>query len=272
MNGNAFLLNSSCPLLQQEDIKDPNDFDFGIALDALQFQVVGKTKFRTKLLYCFWWGLRNLSSLGQNLKTSTSDGDIVFAIFISLIGLVFFFKLVQFNLVRLEEMRVRRCDVEQWMSHRMLPDNLKQRIRRHEHYKWQETRGVEEELLIQNLPRDLKRDLKRHLCWSFLKRVPIFEEMDEQLLDALSDRLKPALFTQKSFIMREGDPAGDFYGDELLTWALDPHTSSSSLPISTRTVQAVTDIEAFAFTADDLKFVASQFRRLHSKQLQHTFK
>ncbi|KAK6789904.1 hypothetical protein RDI58_013704 [Solanum bulbocastanum] len=310
MNGNAFLLNSSCPLLQQEDIKDPNDFDFGIALDALQFQVVGKRKFRAKLLYCFWWGLRNLSSLGQNLKTSTSDGDIIFGIFISLIGLVFFSliignmqKLVQFNLVRVEEMRVRRCDVEQWMSHRMLPDNLKQRIRRHEHYKWQETRGVEEELLIQNLPRDLRRDLKHHLCWSFLKRVPIFGEMDEQLLDALSDRLKPALFTQKSFIMREGDPveemhflmtgtlssmttnggrtgffnsvhlkAGDFYGDELLTWALDPHSSSSSLPISTRTVQAVTDIEAFALGADDLKFVASQFRRLHSKQLQHTFK
>ncbi|XP_049366622.1 cyclic nucleotide-gated ion channel 1-like [Solanum verrucosum] len=310
MNGNAFLLNSSCPLLQQEDMKDPNDFDFRIALDALQFQVVEKRKLRTKLLYCFWWGLRNLSSLGQNLKTGTFDGDIIFAIVISLIGLIFFSliignmqKLMQFNLVRVEEMRVRRCAVEQWMSHRMLPLNLRQRIRRHEQYKWQETRGVEEDSLIQNLPRDLRRDVKRHLCWSLLKRVPIFEEMDEQLLDALSDRLKPALFTQKSFIMQEGDPveemhflmrgtlssmttngertgffnsvhlkAGDFYGDELLTWALDPHTSSSSLPISTRKVQAVTDIEVFAITADDLKFVTSQFRRLHSKQLQHTYK
>ncbi|CAN4097391.1 unnamed protein product [Withania somnifera] len=131
----------------------------------------------------------------------------------------------------------------------------------------------------------------------------MFEKMDEQLLDGLCDRLKPALFTEKSFIIREGDPveemlflmrgtlltmttnggktgffnsvnlkAGDFCGDELLTWALHPHPSSSSLPISTRTVQAVTDIEAFALTADDLKFVASQFRRLHSKQLKHTFK
>ena len=127
--------------------------------------------------------------------------------------------------------------------------------------------------------------------------------MDDQLLDALCDRLKPALFTDKSFIIREGDPveemlflmrgtlltmttnggrtgffnsvylkAGGFCGDELLTWALDPNTSSGSLPLSTRTVQAVTDIEAFAVTADDLKFVAAQFRRLNSKQIQHTFK
>ncbi|MCD7470027.1 Cyclic nucleotide-gated ion channel 1 [Datura stramonium] len=307
---NAFLLNSSCPLLQQDDIKDPNDFDFGIALDALQFRVVEKRKFWTKLFYCFWWGLRNLSSLGQNLKTSTFVGEILFAIFISIIGLILFSLLIgnmqkylQSITVRVEEMRVRRRDAEQWMSHRMLPDNLRARIRRHEQYKWQETRGVEEDLLIHNLPRDLRRDLKRHLCWSLLKRVPIFEKMDEQLLDALCDRLKPALFTEKSFIIREGDPveemlflmrgtlltmttnggrtgffnsvylkAGEFCGDELLTWALDPHPSSSTLPISTRTVQAVTDIEAFALTADDLKFVASQFRRLHSKQLKHAFK
>lgn len=130
----------------------------------------------------------------------------------------------------------------------------------------------------------------------------MFASMDEQLLDAMCDRLKPVLYTEKSCIVREGDPvdemlfvmrgkiltmttnggrtgffnsvnlkAGDFCGEELLTWALVPN-SSSSLPISTRTVQAVSYVEAFALMAEDLKFVASQFRRLHSKQLQHTFR
>lgn len=73
--------------------------------------------------------------------------------------------------VRVEDMRLRRRDAEQWMSHRMLPVNLKERIRGHEQYKWQETRGVEEDLLLRNLPRDLRRDLKRHLCWGLLKKV-----------------------------------------------------------------------------------------------------
>ena len=128
----------------------------------------------------------------------------------------------------------------------------------------------------------------------------MFEKMDEQLLDAMCDRLKPALYPDKSSIVREGDPveemlfiirgnlistttnggrtgffnaahlkAGNFCGEDLLTWALDPQ---SNLPISTRTVQAQKEVEAFALMADDLKFVASQFRRLHSKQFQHTFK
>ncbi|XP_015878232.1 cyclic nucleotide-gated ion channel 1 [Ziziphus jujuba] len=298
-------LNDSCPIQE-----DSPKFNFGISLDALQSHVVDSTTdFPQKLFYCFWWGLRNLSSLGQNLETSTYVWEICFAVFISIAGLVLFSFLIgnmqtylQSTTTRLEEMRVKRRDAEQWMAHRLLPENLRERIRRYEQYKWQETRGVDEENLICNLPKDLRRDIKRHLCLALLMRVPMFEKLDEQLLDALCDRLKPVLYTEESYIVREGDPvdemlfimrgrlltmttnggrtgffnseylkAGDFCGEELLTWALDPH-SSSNLPISTRTVQALTEVEAFALKAEDLKFVASQFRRLHSKQLRHTFR
>ncbi|OMP08620.1 Cyclic nucleotide-binding-like protein [Corchorus olitorius] len=67
-------------------------------------------------------------------------------------------------------MRVKRQDAEQWMSHRMLPEKLRERIRRYEQYRWQETRGVEEESLISSLPKDLRRDIKRHICLDLLKR------------------------------------------------------------------------------------------------------
>lgn len=126
--------------------------------------------------------------------------------------------------------------------------------------------------------------------------------MDERLLDAICERLKPSLYTENSYILREGDPVdeivfilhgqlesvttdggrsgffnrgmlkeGDFCGEELLTWALDPK-SSANFPTSTRTVRALTEVEAFALVAEELKFVAGQFRRLHSKQVQHTFR
>ncbi|XP_058182515.1 cyclic nucleotide-gated ion channel 1-like [Rhododendron vialii] len=299
------LLNEFCPI----ETANTTAFDFGIFLTALQSGVVGSKNFPEKFFYCFWWGLQNLSSLGQNLKTSTFVWEISFAVFISISGLVLFSFLIgnmqtylQSTTKRLEEMRVKRRDAEQWMSHRLLPESLRERIRRYEQYKWQETRGVDEENLIVNLPKDLRRDIKRHLCLALLMRVPMFEKLDEQLLDALCDRLKPVLYTEDSYIVREGDPvdemlfvmrgklftvttnggrtgffnsdylkAGDFCGEELLTWALDPH-SSTNLPISTRTVQALSEVEAFALMADDLKFVASQFRRLHSKQLRHTFR
>ena len=126
--------------------------------------------------------------------------------------------------------------------------------------------------------------------------------MDNQLLDAICERLVSSLNTKNTYIVREGDPVremlfiirgqvessttdggrtgfynsitlrpGDFCGEELLTWAL-MSSSSLNLPSSTRTVKTITEVEAFALRAEDLKFVASQFKRLHSKKLQHAFR
>ncbi|KAK9136942.1 hypothetical protein Sjap_007536 [Stephania japonica] len=230
--------------------------------------------------------IRHAPTLGQGLQTSTYPGETY----------------LQSLTIRLEEMRVKRRDSEQWMHHRMLPQDLRERVRRYDQYKWLETRGVDEENLVQSLPKDLRRDIKRHLCLALVRRVPLFDNMDERLLDAICERLRPSLYTESTYIHREGDPVdemlfiirgrlesvttdggrsgffnrsllkeGDFCGEELLTWALDPK-SGSNLPSSTRTVKALTEVEAFALFAEELKFVASQFRRLHSRQVQHTFR
>lgn len=37
-------------------------------------------------------------------------------------------------------------------------------------------------------------------------------------------------------------------------------------------MQAIAEVEAFAVMPDNLKFVASQFRRLHGKDIQHIFR
>ena len=136
----------------------------------------------------------------------------------------------------------------------------------------------------------------------FIVQVLFFSQMDDQLLDAICERLVSSLSTKGTYVVREDDPVnemlfiirgqmessttnggrsgffnsitlrpGDFCGEELLTWALMP-TSSLNLPSSTRTVRTVTEVEAFALRAEDLKFVASQFKRLHSKRIQHAFR
>ncbi|KAL3718798.1 hypothetical protein ACJRO7_003844 [Eucalyptus globulus] len=283
-------------------------YNFGIYGDA-QTHALSALPFLKKYFYCLWWGLKNLSSLGQNLSTSTYIGEILFAIIIATLGLVLFAQLIgnmqrylQSTTVRLEEWRVKRNDTERWMHHRQLPPELRQSIRKYDQYKWVATRGVDEEAILRGLPMDLRRDIKRHLCLDLVRRVHLFDQMDERTLDAICERLKPALCTKGTFLVREGDPVnemlfiirghldsyttnggrtgffnscrigpGDFCGEELLTWALDPSPSIIS-PSSTRSVKTLSEVEAFALRADDLKFVASQFRRLHSKQLRHKFR
>ncbi|XP_021755351.1 cyclic nucleotide-gated ion channel 17-like [Chenopodium quinoa] len=290
------------------DPKQSKSFTYGIFEDAVKKNVVS-SNFIRKYFYCLWWGLQQLSSYGQNLNTSTLIGETSFAILIAILGLVLFAHLIgnmqtylQSITVRLEEWRLKRRDTEEWMRHRQLPEDLRQRVRRFVQYKWLATRGVDEEAILTSLPVDLRRDIQRHLCLDLVRRVPFFSQMDDQLLDAICERLVSSLCTEGTYIVREGDPVtemlfiirgrlessttnggrtgffnsiilkpGDFCGEELLGWALHPK-SSLNLPSSTRTVRAFVEVEAFALRAEDLKFVANQFRRLHSKKLQHTFR
>lgn len=124
------------------------------------------------------------------------------------------------------------------------------------------------------------------------------------MLDAICERLRHVWYSQGSYLVSEDDlihemlfimrgqlesyttdggrsgfldtcciGPGDFCGEELLTSALqDSGSSVIILPCSTRTVKAITEVEALALTAEDMKLVSSQFRRLRSRQLQQTFR
>ncbi|KAI0518767.1 hypothetical protein KFK09_006203 [Dendrobium nobile] len=285
---------------------DSISFNFGIYQNALTTGAVSTNFFR-KYFYSLWWGLQNLSTFGQGLTSSTFVWETSFCILIALLGLILLAHLIgnmetylQSVTIKLEEWRLKRRDTEQWMRHRQLPQELRERVKRFVQYKWFATRGVDEESLLQDLPGDLRRDIQRHLCLDLVRRVPFFSQMDDPLLDAICERLVSSLNTEGTYIVREGDPvtemlfvirgklessttnggrtgffnsiilrAGDFCGEELLSWAILPTTN---LPSSTRTVRALVEVEAFALRAEDLNFVASQFRRLHSKKLQHTFR
>lgn len=314
-NVSQSVLDPKCKPKDDDDKDDDNkkddddDFDYGIFENALRKGILESDNFVSKYFFCLWWGLQNLSTLGQGLETSTYPPEVLFSIAICILGLVLFALLIgnmqtylQSMTIRLEEMRIKRRDSEQWMHHRVLPPELKKKVRRYDQYKWIETRGVDEEDIVQGLPKYLRRDIKRHLCLNLVRRVPLFANMDERLLDAICERLKPRLYTETTYIVREGDPVdemlfiirgrlesvttdggrsgffnrgllkeGDFCGEELLTWALDPRPGSN-LPPSTRTVKALTEVEAFALIAEEVKFITSQFRRIHSRQVQHTFR
>lgn len=58
--GDYSWLNTSCIMLQPDQIKNSSDFDFGIFLDAFESHIVETKDFPQKFLYCFWWGLRSL--------------------------------------------------------------------------------------------------------------------------------------------------------------------------------------------------------------------
>ncbi|XAR59740.1 hypothetical protein NMG60_11015693 [Bertholletia excelsa] len=261
--------------------------------------------FLQRYFYSLWFGLRNISTGGQFLRTSMSVGENIFSIAIAMLFLLNVALVIanmqrylQSTNLRLEEWRLKKKDKEEWMRHRQLPQQLRQSVMRYDQYKWLATQGVDEEAILNDLHKDLRRRIKRHLCLKLVRQVPLFDEMDDRMLDLICERLRPVLWTEGMFIVREGDPLsemlfvirghlesyttnggqfgffnlcrigpGDFCGEELLTWVLKS-SPGGPLPASLRTVMAVSDTEAFVLGAEDLRFVVSQFQRLHSEQIR----
>ncbi|KAJ8447492.1 hypothetical protein Cgig2_019486 [Carnegiea gigantea] len=89
--------------------------------------------------------------------------------------------------------------------------------------------------------------------------------MDDRLLDAVCERLKPTLCTEGTPLVSEGDPLTEMLF--VVRGYLYSCTTGGG-----RIVKAITDVEAFTREANDLKFAALQFRRLHSRELKHTLR
>ncbi|XP_021830089.1 cyclic nucleotide-gated ion channel 1-like [Prunus avium] len=283
-------------------------FDFGMFVEAVQSGVLESTNLPKKFFHCFWWGLRNLSSLGQNLETSNYTWENIFAIFISLSGLLLVLLYLTTNLkicmqlvtrtsakMRIiQQLKMKDLEVQLWLSENDIPKNMKATIMQKVHKQLEQNKDVHVENILSILPLEQKRFIKRHLCWPTMKKVPMLRVMDDQVLKEIFDYLKPVSYTEDNHIIVEGEPLvkmlfitqgilltyttnngagkssggssttkclgkGDFYGEELLTWA-STFSPLSDLPISTRFVKSLTKVEAFALTANDLKIIASKFQ------------
>ncbi|KAH7529420.1 hypothetical protein FEM48_Zijuj05G0182200 [Ziziphus jujuba var. spinosa] len=249
----------------------------------------------------YLFGLQQISTLAGNQTPSYFVWEVLFTMTIIGLGLLLFALLIgnmqnflQALGKRRLEMSLRRRDVEQWMSHRRLPEELRRRVRQAERYNWAATRGVNEEILLENLPEDLQRDIRRHL-FMFIKKVRIFSLMDEHILDAICERLRQKTYIGGSKILYRGCliekmvfivrgkmesigedgivvplSEGDVCGEELLTWCLEHYSVNKDgkkirLPgqrlLSTRSVQCLTNVEVFSLRAADIEEVTSLFLR-----------
>ncbi|KAG9129245.1 hypothetical protein Leryth_006459 [Lithospermum erythrorhizon] len=231
---------------------DEDGFKYGIYVQTVNLTT--KHSLVTRYIYSLFWGFQQISTLAGNQVPSYYEWEVLFTMGIIALGLLLFALLIgnMQNFLqslgrRRLELSLRRRDVEQWMSHRRLSEDLKRKVRAAERFNWAATRGVNEELILEDLPEDLQREIRRHLC-SFIKKVRLFSLLDEVVLDAVCERLRQKTYIKDSkvltpgglidkmvFIIRgemkstgeDGDVSlseGKVCGEELLRWCLE-HSS-----------------------------------------------
>ncbi|CBI35308.3 hypothetical protein VitviT2T_026811 [Vitis vinifera] len=276
-------------------------FPYGIYTQAVNLTT--KHSIVTRYTYSLFWGFQQISTLAGNQTPSYFLWEVIFTMAIIGLGLLLFALLIgnMQNFLqalgrRRLEMSLRRRDVEQWMSHRRLPEYLRRQVRQAERYNWAATRGVNEEMLMENLPEDLQREIRRHL-FKFIKNIHIFSKMGDSkmgdtILDAICERLRQKTYIMGSKILCHGGliekmvfivrgqmssigvatPLGewDVCGEELLAWCIENSSVNKDgkkirFPgqrlLSNRDVVCLTNVEAFILRAADIEEVTGIFSR-----------
>ncbi|KAH9553090.1 hypothetical protein CY35_09G101200 [Sphagnum magellanicum] len=281
--------------------------DFGFGIYSLSVPLVTDVIPVNKILLPLFWGVMTMSSFGNALTPTDHTLEVAFSILVVTCGLLLFTMLIGNIQVFLhsmtakkEESQLRIRDLEWWMRRRQLPARLRQRVCKYERQKWAATRGIDEEATVQDLPEGLRRDIKRHLCLDLVRQVPLFQQMDDLVLNNICERLKPGLFIKDETVLSEGDPVwrmlfivrghmessyrlrhnntnsicmlgpGNFCGDELISWCLSTPLKDN-LPLSKVTLKTVDMTEVFGLDAQDLKYITEHFRyKFANEKLKRT--
>ncbi|KAL2902340.1 Cyclic nucleotide-gated ion channel 18 [Bienertia sinuspersici] len=288
-----------------KDCITKHKIDQGMVYDAFQNEI-GLKSFVQKVIYCFVWGVRSLSSLGQIFEASYIVTDSIFSCGVIIFGLILLADLiarmqtiVQSAGARRERQRLKQRKLEEWTHYHHLPSHLKGLVRQSATSEWQDTKGIDDEPILNSLPHDLQRDIRTHLYKDRVLNTPPFSRMDEQLLDFICGHLRTLTKAEGTYIVLQGDPldqvvfiftgllqltthhsisrhtqsrnleAGDFFGDDLITWALQPNPSTQNLPPSNFSVKCITNVEAFCLPAEHLRLLAV-FNYIH--RFQHALR
>ncbi|KAH9802892.1 cyclic nucleotide-gated ion channel 4 [Citrus sinensis] len=279
-------------------IESSNNYDYGAYKWTVQ--LVTNVSRLEKILFPIFWGLMTLSTFG-NLESTTEWLEVVFNIIVLTSGLLLVTMLIGNIKVFLhattskkQAMQLKMRNIEWWMRKRQLPQGFRQRVRNYERQRWAAMRGVDECEMISNLPEGLRRDIKYHLCLDLVRQVPLFQHMDDLVLENICDRVKSLIFTKGEVITKEGDPVqrmlfvvrghlqssqilhnniksccmlgpGNFSGDELLSWCLR-RPFIERLPPSSSTLITLETTEAFGLEAEDVKYVTQHFRYTFVKE------
>ncbi|KAL4614123.1 hypothetical protein ACB092_07G031900 [Castanea dentata] len=206
-------LDDFCPI----DPPNPSTFDFGIFLEARRSGSLESTGFLPKAFYCFWWGMRNLSSFGSNLQTSSYIWENIFALGISIFGLLLFLYFI---------------------------GNLQLEIIK-------DSGLAGHDQLLLKICNSLKPMFYNEHCYIVREGDPIdavFFITDGIVWTSTSNNGEGSNSRRAERLER-----GQYFGEELLEWVMKPTSGRnlSILPVSSKTLKTHTKVQAFALMAHD---------------------
>ncbi|XP_052716502.1 cyclic nucleotide-gated cation channel beta-1-like isoform X3 [Crassostrea angulata] len=184
----------------------------GIGSNRWVYNGVGNAYIR-----CFYLATKTATSIGNNPQP-TNVKEYVFMTVYWVSGVFVFALLIgQIRDIvdaagRVKALYNKRMDAAIWYVKNLnLPKETQEKVRTWFIYNWQQQKILDEKVLMNTLPKNLRTDLAIHVHFNTLSKVKLFQDCDKTLLFDLVLKLKPILYLPGDYVCRKGEVGKEMY-------------------------------------------------------------
>lgn len=160
-----------------------------------------------------FWATCFMTGMGPDPNRPRTDIELYFSFAMLLLGVFVFATVVgsvgdliaNRNATRVKFKKKLEI-VNLWMRYKGIKTELQDRIRNYYSYIWQRQAGLNDSIILDDMPPHLRSDVYNDLNGDILRRVDLFKPIsDDAFLKTLTGKLKPEVYTPRDYIIREGD-------------------------------------------------------------------
>ncbi|KAK3249980.1 hypothetical protein CYMTET_40621 [Cymbomonas tetramitiformis] len=235
-------------------------------------------------MLCIGYGQEPPLSLSEawTINVSMMCGASLFAVFVGIITTL----LIQIDTsTALYNSKIEM--VNQYMAHRRLPLELRDRIRASYDARWKSQRVFEEHSILHELPISLRTEVCMFNCQDLLESVPFFNECEAGLVSTVVTLLEPLVVLTGDVMIRTGETAREMYfirlgevsislDDQVITYlSQGSYFGEIALLLTSHRVAdvaATKNCELYSLKRDDFSHVFKNFPEAHkaiNKIAQH---
>jgi CRP-like cAMP-binding protein len=163
-------------------------------------------------LKALYWCITTITTIGYGDITPSTNVQIIYTMFVQLTGAGMYgyiignlaSMLANSDLAR-TQFRAKLEKIQTFMHYRDVPGDLQENIRQYYDYVWNNRRGFDETVVLEELPSSLKLQVALHLNKDIIEKVPMFQGAPEDLIRQIVLNLKPVLYTPGDYIFRKGE-------------------------------------------------------------------
>lgn len=160
----------------------------------------------------FYWTVTTFTTIGYGDITPSNDIEIIYTTMVMILGAGIYGYTIGNVAHLLSNIDAAKAHFNQkiekissYITYKKLAPNLQNKILGYYNYLWENRKGYDEDSVLADLPASLQMEIALHLNKNIFRKISLFDDANEEIINELAVKLKPVVYTPEDIIFQKGE-------------------------------------------------------------------